>query len=211
MKCISLPPQADHNWKLTSVFATRLGRQMKAAHIVSVLELVPTPESTHGQLKRHFTQWKREEISLKGKAVSSYLLLKFLLPSVVVLILLSSMKAGTFLLRCRCNRVCSGRGISILFVSPRLAHCVTDWIHLEGFVSLSASYRSSHCAFCGCTHQTLKHNSLPAFLRYFELHLNTFELHKNYIFRQKRIYFKSKRFISMCCFRFNNKIVFRHK
>ena len=51
----------------------------------------------------------------------------------------------------------AGEGI---FVSPRLAHCVTDWILLGGRVfSSSLGYRSGHSAFCRGTHQTLKHST----------------------------------------------------
>ena len=46
------------------------------------------------------------------------------------------------------------------FVSPHLAHFVTDWIPLgERVCLLGLSYRSAHCAFCRCTHQTLKHST----------------------------------------------------
>ena len=50
-------------------------------------------------------------------------------------------------------------GIGI-FVRPCLAPCVLIGFHSEErLVSLSLGYKSSYCAFCRCTHHTLKHNT----------------------------------------------------
>ena len=50
-------------------------------------------------------------------------------------------------------------GVGIL-VSPRLAHCVTDWIPLgERVCLLNLKLQERSRAFCRYTHQTLKHST----------------------------------------------------
>ena len=102
---------------------------------VSVLELVATigifPWATGKSL--HSMEKNRNWFERQSSII--LILLEFPLPSGMALILLSSMTAGSFSTQVyerRCNHVCSGRVRH--FVSPRLAHCVTDWISFGGVV-----------------------------------------------------------------------------
>ena len=88
------PSQADRNWKPINAFATHLeGINGSSAQYLYSSWSQPSG-SLHGQLERHFTQWKRTETERQSSII--LILLEFPLPSVMALILLNSMTAGSF-------------------------------------------------------------------------------------------------------------------
>ena len=116
-----------------NAFVAHLGRQMGAAHSIH-LSWSQTSGSSHGQLERHFTQWKRTGTGLGGRTISSRYCLS-----------LSTKCRGSDAVELNEGwklfysyvyvTMSSQAGVGI-FVSPRLAHFVTDRIPLRGRVCL---------------------------------------------------------------------------
>ena len=102
------PPLADCNEKSINTFAMCLGKQMGGSTQYLYLSWSQTFESSHGQLECHFTQWKRTRIQEAEPyhldiGVSS---IKCHDSDTVEF----NKRLEDFLLRYRCNYVCSGRG-----------------------------------------------------------------------------------------------------
>ena len=126
--------QADHNWKLINAFAMRLERQMGAAHSICT-RVGPKHWSlfmgnwsvTLLNGKEQEVVWEAEQYHLDIVGVSST---KCHSSNTVEL------NEGWKLFYSGVDVTISAQGGVGIFVSPRLAHCATDWIPLGGRICL---------------------------------------------------------------------------
>ena len=128
------PPQADRYWKPINAFATCLGRQMGAAH--SICTRIGSKQrdlcmgnwnvsSLNG--KEQELVWEAEQYHLDIVAVSST---KCRNSDAV------DLNEGWKLFYLGVDVTMSAQARVVIFVSARLAHCVTAWIPLGGRVCL---------------------------------------------------------------------------
>ena len=87
------PPQADHNWKPTNAFSTRLGKQMGATHSIYT-GIGPKHWDLRMSTSLHSMEKSRNWFGRKSSII--LILLELPLLSVVAPILLSGMTAGSF-------------------------------------------------------------------------------------------------------------------